>query len=131
MSPVLLHRLHQPHQSQRLFASACAAVGLAALTMQQEVECIRIVAATTASHAALYTFLRATGLFQPAAGTISPAEMAEWRGRICSTVNAAILIYGSLKCFAEWPYQPPVEGWISNHLWSNPVTFASIFVGYL
>jgi len=37
----------------------------------------------------------------------------------------------SLLCFSEWPYSG-AEGWISmpGH-WSHPVTFASIFVGYL
>ena len=37
----------------------------------------------------------------------------------------------SLLCFSEWPYSG-AEGWISAPgRWSHPVTFASIFVGYL
>ena len=57
--------------------------------------------------------------------------MSEWRARVCSTVNALILIVGAVLCFSEWPYFPAKEGWISDHTWSHPVTFASIFVGYL
>ena len=111
--------------------SACAAAACAFLTLQQEPDSIRIIVSTTAAYAALYTLLRATGLLQPRAGKITPAEMAEWRSRLCSTLNAIVLVVGSLMCFSEWPYTPASEGWISNHLWSNPVTFASIFVGYL
>ena len=36
-----------------------------------------------------------------------------------------------MLCFLEWPYEGS-EGWVSAPgRWSHPVTFASIFVGYL
>ena len=47
-----------------------------------------------------------------------------------STAHACVCIVGALLCFSEWPYAGS-EGWISDHTWSHPVTFASIFVGYL
>ena len=43
-----------------------------------------------------------------------------------------ILIVGSALCFSEWPSYLGNEAFISEgHLWSHPVTFASLFVGYL
>ena len=92
---------------------------------------MRIIVATTFAHAALYGLMSLTGLFQPSAGRLTPTEMSEWRARVCSTANALILIVGAVLCFSEWPYSPAKEGWISDHTWSHPVTFASIFVGYL
>ena len=59
-----------------------------------------------------------------------PRVEAEWRSRLLSAFNAVILVIGSLLCFSEWPYQG-AEGFVSAHIWSHPVTFASIFVGYL
>lgn len=48
------------------------------------------------------------------------------------SVNALLLIFGSLLCFLEWPYNPVVEGWTGpGRVWSHPVTFASLFVGFL
>ena len=113
------------------FLSVCTAGALGFLTLQQEPATARLITMTSASYAGLYGFLRVTGLFQPKPGAVSPAEMAEWRDRICSTLNALILIVGSLLCFSEWPYAPAKEGWISNHIHSHPVTFASLFAGYL
>ena len=110
--------------------SVLTAFALAYLTDQQESASARLIVSSTAAYTALYALLRATGLFQPAAGTISPGEMAEWRSRVGSTINAVVLIYGSLLCFSEWPYAG-AEGFVSAHLWSHPVTFASIFAGYL
>ena len=108
-----------------------AAIGCGAITAQQELASMRIIVATTFAHAALYGLMSLTGLFQPSAGRLTPTEMSEWRARVCSTVNALILIVGAVLCFSEWPYSPAKEGWISDHTWSHPVTFASIFVGYL
>jgi len=85
--------------------------------------------------------------------TVSAAaadSASEWRSRILATGNALILIVGSILCFMEWidTYVPESEGWVktlplqcetttidgSNNcscFSSNPVTFASLFVGYL
>ena len=110
--------------------AACTACVLCYATSLQEPACAKIVAGTSASYAALYILMRATGLFQPSAGTIRPAEFAEWRSRVGSTISAIILVAGALLCFGEWPYAGQ-EGFISDHTWSHPVTYASIFVGYL
>ena len=110
--------------------AALAACALGLVTSIQEPAVARIIGGTSAAYAVWYALLRATGWLQPAAGSISPAEMAEWRERLSSTINAIIITVGSVLCFCEWPYAG-VEGWISAHLWSHPVTFASIFVGYL
>ena len=76
------------------------------------------------------------------------ANASEWRSRILAILNALILIYGSALCFTEWvsTYVPKSEGWVktlpfecSNSggngecscFTSHPVTFASLFVGYL
>ena len=110
--------------------SGCVACVLGYVTTLQEPKCARLITATSAFYACFYALMRATGLLQPAAGTIKPAEFAEWRSRVGSTLSAIVLIIGALLCFSEWPY-PAAEGWISDHLWSHPVTFASMFVGYL
>ena len=69
---------------------------------------------------------------------------SEWRSRILATINALILIVGSIFCFTEWvsTYVPPSEGWVKTLPFqcdsmecscfvSFPVVFASLFVGYL
>ena len=74
------------------------------------------------------------------------ANVAEWRSRILAITNALILIVGSGFCFTEWisTYDPPSEGWVMtlplqcsgnestcSCFSSYPITFASLFVGYL
>ena len=119
-----------PTSTKWVIASLLTALGCTYLTLQQEPPCAKLIACTSLFYLSLYTLMRATSLFQPAAGTLKPSEHAEWRSRVGSTLNAIILIIGSLLCFSEWPYQGD-EGWVSDHLWSHPVTFASLFVGYL
>lgn len=83
-----------------------------------------------------------------AAIAAATAAAAEWRSRFLAIINALILIVGSALCFTEWvsTYEPASEGWVktlplecSNSSKDNtcscftsyPLTFASLFVGYL
>ncbi len=76
------------------------------------------------------------------------ANASEWRSRLLAIFNALILIYGCALCFTEWvsTYVPESEGWVKTLPFecnysdgngecscfiSNPITFASLFVGYL
>lgn len=92
--------------------------------------------------------------------TITAAAASEWRSRLLAIANAVVLIFGSILCFTEWSssYVPESEGWVKtttmmplennsnvdvhdnndlnfnldfNCFSSYPVTFASLFVGYL
>jgi len=74
---------------------------------------------------------------------------SEWRSRLQAIFNALILIVGSVLCFTEWvsTYAPESEGWVKtlplqcnnsidgggdcSCFSSHPVTYASLFVGYL
>jgi hypothetical protein len=108
--------------------------GLLYLTLQQtERRCQYLVFGTTASYALLYFTLRSTTLLQPTKGSLSYPNETEWRSRILGTINAILLIAGSVLCFLEWPYRPTSEGWIGqpDNIWSYPCLFASFFVGYL
>ena len=109
--------------------SSCAIVAiiLARLTALQDDRCATYVTATTACYALGYGILRVLGL-----PNSSCLNAAEWRSRVLSTVNALILIGGSVLCFLEWPYTPEAEGWVgTDRVWSNPVTFAALFLGFL
>ena len=112
--------------------AVCAVPGLLLpLTRLQEPACQQLVLGTTLIAGALYALMRFGGLGMPAAGRLSAVDAAAWRSRVLSTAHALVLIVGSLLCFSEWPYSG-AEGWISAPgRWSHPVTFASIFVGYL
>mmetsp|Transcript_1736 Transcript_1736/g.5072 ORF Transcript_1736/g.5072 Transcript_1736/m.5072 type:complete len:275 (-) Transcript_1736:35-859(-) len=107
--------------------------GLLYLTLQQERIVALIATGTTASYGVLYHILRSSHLLQPAKSSLSHANEAEWRSRILATINAIVLVGGSVLCFLEWPYQPTSEGWIGqpDHIWSHPSLFSSLFVGYL
>jgi hypothetical protein len=77
------------------------------------------------------------------------AAASEWRSRLLAIFNALILIVGSVLCFTEWvsTYAPESEGWVKtlplqcndsidgggdcSCFSSHPVTYASLFVGYL
>lgn len=78
------------------------------------------------------------------------ASASEWRSRLLCIGNALILIVGSGLCFGEWvsTYVPDSEGWVKtlplvcdgndngnasscSCFVSHPITFASLFVGYL
>jgi len=111
--------------------AACALAGTVALTLfVQEAPCARLVLCTTAAYATLYALMRHAGVMQPPPGTLGALEAAQWRSRALSTINGVVVAAGALLCFSEWPYAG-AEGWISQHIWSHPVTFASLFVGYL
>ena len=131
-----------------VFESALALPVLVFLTVQQDRRCATLVAFTSFSYCILYLILRPTGIgqlnppheqdtkagqrIQQSSSSFGDSDSAEWRSRILSTVNATVLTFGSLLCFAEWPYDPVPEGWTNpNRIWSNPVTFASLFVGFL
>ena len=120
-----------------------------------------LIASTMAVYGILYALLRHFNTFlQPPLSSWlvtnnkgSPlASAAEWRSRLLATINALILIVGSGLCFSEWvsTYVPASEGWVKtlpfqcesgsedsdeddvcSCFLSHPVTFASLFVGYL
>ena len=110
--------------------AACALAGAVRLTLVQEAPCARLVLSTTGAYATLYALMRHAGVMMPPPGTLTALEAAQWRSRVLSTINGVVVAAGSLLCFSEWPY-PGAEGWISQHNWSHPVTFAALFVGYL
>mmetsp|Transcript_22294 Transcript_22294/g.51068 ORF Transcript_22294/g.51068 Transcript_22294/m.51068 type:complete len:281 (-) Transcript_22294:31-873(-) len=105
-------------------------------TSLQEPQCAMLVAATTLIYATTYAIIRKTGLFQPSWNS-GPSSSGRdnapgWRSRVLGSVNAVLLVFGSVLCFLEWPYDPVAEGWTGpDRVWSNPVTSASLFVGYL
>ena len=104
------------------------------MTCNQEDAVSSIIKNTTVTYATVYQMLRWTGLFQPTKKktNLKYGDEAEWRSRIIATVNAVILIVGSILCFLEWPDMPWGEGIIPTvKMWRYPVTFASLFVGYL
>ncbi len=119
-----------------------------------------LIASTTAIYGILYAFLRHfNGFLQPSLITwvvTNPrknetitnkqrAAASEWRSRLLAIFNALILIVGSALCFTEWvsTYVPESEGWVKtlplecnnpdgcSCFVSYPVTYASLFVGYL
>lgn len=120
-----------PSDVRCIVATLGVACILAWMTGQQAPSCALLIARTTAAYTLLYTAMRETGLFQPKPGRISATDMAGWRGRVGSMINACILTVGACLCFLEWPYQGG-EGFVSNGTgWSHPNTFAALFVGYL
>ena len=118
---------------RRVAECSCVASALLWMTNQQETRCRSLVLGTTCSYAIFYSFLQLTGAIQPKKGLLkSHADEAEWRSRVLGSINAVILIAGSVLCFSEWPYEPTSEGWSgSDRVWSYPCLFASLFVGYL
>lgn len=114
----------------------------------------RLIASTTFCYGMLYAIIwKSDGMFQPdlsswvvSTTTCDKDEIAsarlnaasEWRSRLLAIVNAVVVMGGSILCFLEWStYLPESEGWVktidtSTHCFaSNPITFASLFVGYL
>lgn len=122
-----------PVSISKIIESSIVCSGLLYLTLQQEQRCQHLVLGTTATYAILYLVLRSTTVLQPPRGSLSYANETEWRSRLLATINAILLIGGSVLCFLEWPYRPNSEGWIGqpDNIWSYPCLFASLFVGYL
>lgn len=107
---------------------SCAATAslLAWLTSLQEPRCAQYITATTLFYAIAYAVLRALGV-----PDIACKHASEWRSRALSSVNAIVLIGGSLLCFSEWPYENG-EGWITTDGdWGYSGVFASLFAGFL
>ena len=124
--------LSPPLTPKYALASILAGVSTTAFTIWvQEPPTARLICFTSMAYFLAYQLMRLTGSLQPQPGSISPAEMAEWRDRILSFINGALLTIGALLCFAEWPYSPASEGFVSQHIWSQPVTFAALITGYL
>ena len=113
------------------------------MTRHQEDGVASIIKNTTVTYAIVYQLLRWTGWFQPTTRgrgknessrnpPLKYSDAAEWRSRVIGTMNAVILIVGSVLCFLEWPSISRGEGFIQTvKVWRYPVTFASLFVGYL
>ena len=114
-------------------AAACFSVALASL---QTARTRRTVAISAAAYAVLYVIMRSSTFLQPAAGTISAKEAAEWRARVISTVNAILISYGAAQCYSEWSdFNPASEGWVLASReavqLSSVNLYGAMLIGYL
>lgn len=118
-------------QYDRWIPCCFAVVAFSWATSKQDFLVLMIIGGATVIYGLLYQMLLTTGFLQLNT-KLKYADASEWRSRILASLNASILIVGSILCFLEWERIPPGEGFIQTHkVWVHPITFASLFVAYL